>query len=227
MATHVELNTTLRMLLGNPTVANVAESILTTFNNQAYMQISSRYRFHATRVWTVVDTVAGTGVYTLNANDVEVLQVWNKTNGGKLSKIDADNLYRYDDSVAYPTNRGIPRKYVRKGNTIVVYPTPDAVYKVEILTKRLPVALNLTTDVPVLPATWHDAIPLWARWQYFDSRGDYPKAQYAYNSLQQWLQTKPNEYDEENAAFDHSVDIPTLANGVYPARDRNFDTSED
>lgn len=223
MSTLLQMQTRLRTIIGSPSVGNVPDATLTEMINLGYRQIATRYRFHRNRVKATFQTVATTATYNLNAADLIVYEVWNKTNGYRLKKVDHLNLFKVDDSVAYPTNTGRPRMYYRDGITLVLYPTPDAVYTIEMITQRDITDLSVAGDVPILPVTWHEAIVLWARWQYFDSIVDYPKAQYAYNALQQWLQTRPNEFDEENQAFREAVEIPTLTNG---RRGSDFDTSE-
>lgn len=220
---HTALIARTRAAIGSPSATAVPDATITDHINNGYRQITTRYRFHANMIRSTFSTVAGTASYPLNALDLEVHNVWNKTTGRVIRKIDQLNLQSYDDSVAYPTSRGVPTKFYRDGSNLVLFPNPDSVYTIEILTKRLPVVLSAGSDVPVIPETWHDCLVYWARWSYFDSIGDYPKAQYAWNTIQTWLQQRPSEFDEESVNFVHSVDVVTLASGVNSRGTGNFD----
>lgn len=222
----VTMRTNLRTQIGSPTTANVADAALTAHINTAYTQICTRYRFHRTRVRATLVTVAGTASYALNSLDLVLLNVWNKTTGRRLGAVDSQNLQSYDDSVVYPANRGAPTKYYRDGNNVVLFPTPDAVYSIELFTQRLPVALSLDADTPVISTPWHDLIVIWARWIYFDTIGDYPKAQHAYNTIQNWVSQQPNEFEDENMTFIHAVDVPTLSISPHSRPSGNFDTED-
>jgi hypothetical protein len=222
--THTELLARLRILVGNPTTANVPDSTLTDYLNKAYTQIATRWRFHATRVRTQFNTTINTASYALSASDIELFHVWNRTTNRRLQKISQLDLFRFDESTSHATT-GEPRYYMRDGNNILLFPTPDAVYSMERYTQQTPALLSGGSDVPAIPATWHELIAFWARWMFWDTFGDLGKAQQAYNAIGVWMQSKPNEFDSEDAGYIHGVEIPELSTPVRRGVNEDFHTS--
>jgi hypothetical protein len=208
--THTELITLLRTYVGEPTVADVPDATLTANLNRAYKNICDRYKLPQCINRSTFSTAIGTTSYNLASTDVWVLDVWNRTHKYKLKKMDPMMLIDQDDTSMSVVKRGRPRTYYRNKNALVILPTPDAVYNMELVTKITPTALSSGSDVPVINELWHEGIALLARWYYFDSRMDYPKAQYAYSVWQQWVQTKPNEMHQESVDLEEGVEIVGL-----------------
>ena len=219
--TGTELIAIVRRYIGNPSTTAEADATLLELVNFAYKQIATRYQFHATVEHDTINTAAGTRSYALDSDDVVLLDVWNRTYQTKLRKIDMLNVSQFDDTNIASPQRGRPTHYYRSGANVILYPNPDAVYVLELVTRITPASIVAGTS-PAIPLSWHEGIALWARWQYFDQRGDYPKAQYAYNVLQTWLSTKENEWSEENAAFQGGIEMPTLAARHLFARSEDF-----
>lgn len=215
----------MREQIGNPTTANVGDPVLDVYIQAAYTQIATRWRFHRNRVWVTFPTAGNQASYALNALDTTIHRVWDITNNIPLRKISGIDLGGWDTTVSAPTNTGRPRGYFRDGANIRLYPTPDQVYTIGMFVTRTPAPLTGPTDVPIIPETWHDLIPIWARWLYFEHKGDLPKAQYAYNLIELWLKTKPNEHDEEDQSYIHSVEVTSLTTPVR-ARYENFHTED-
>jgi hypothetical protein len=195
----------------------VPDATLNEHINSAYVHIFGRYRHKQARDRSRFNTVAGTNSYTLSGQYAVVYEVWNKTSNTKVEKIGFRRLVSADVTVSSSTTRGTPLQYQTWQNAIELFPTPDAVYAMEVIYKSIPTALSADGDNPVINTMWHDGIVWLARWYYWDDIGDYPKAQNAFNSWKLWLSDKPAEVDEEMVdTEDEPVVVPELRAGVAP-----------
>ena len=153
-----------------------------------------------------------------------VMKVYNRTAAKRLTKLGDRGAGEQDNlSVPDANTQGNPVSYARWGEGIQLYPQPDGVYQIEVYTKRQVTSLSADGDTPVIPTSWHNGIVLLARWYYYDSIGDLPKAEYAYNTFKLWLADKPVEIEEEKSDIDSGVAIPTLAR---PTSRLDFDHDE-
>ena len=200
----------LRKRIGNPDTTDVPDDDLTELINLAYRDIAGRYRFHTVRKLCQFSTVSGTARYGLPADCEAVFRVRDVTNGTKLQKRGdrfAATQEASDDEIT-----GKPTDYVRQRDWILLDPTPDDVYVMELYYKAGITDLSLDTDEPIIPEAWTEGILKLARHKFYDNAGDIPKATYALANYNSWLSTKPIELDEEKRDIDHGVEIPTLKN---------------
>lgn len=216
--TLAEMRTLLRKYIGNPSVANKPEADLTEVLNMAYRQIASKFRFQTVRDRYTISTSLATTDYALQSTDLVVYEVWNKTTGNELRKYGMHQLPQIDATTLEPTDRGEPVAWYRDGNTLQIYPSPDAVYVLELVVKFRPGLLALDADVPVIEDLWHEGIVMLARWYHWDMTQDFPKAQQAMNNYKLWLADKPNEFDEENEALDQPVEVGGMGHRRPPIR---------
>jgi hypothetical protein len=165
--------------------------------NSAYLEIVGKFAFSETRAVSGVTTVVGTNEYPLPVGLVILRRVWDMTNSRKLSKRSTRFLASWKNT---ETNNQ-PTDYIRLASSIMLFPIPDGIYTI-MLEGVYVEKLVADSDVPVIPATWHDGILLRARWYYFDTRGDVGKAIYASNTYKDWLSDKPSEIDEEKVDLD-------------------------
>ena len=199
------LRTKLRRKIGNPSVADVADSLLTEHINTAIDRITSRYVFNNVRKICTFPTVANESQYFLPNDCFAVLRVRDNTNNKRLVKI-GDQQYadRLDDTP------GKPESYLRQKTWVTIVPVPDAVYTIELFYKAMPVDLVNDADLPVTPPAWDEGIVLMARHVYWDDIGDYVKAKYGLDTFNAWVQVMPTEVDDESATIDSGVQIPSL-----------------
>ena len=214
---------------GAPTPAD-----LTFYLNAAYLDIADRFRFHRARNRCRFNTEAGVHRYSIPAEAKSIFRVMNVTKGYKLDKrgdrylasnSPATELTNLDESVTAndpPRDTwGQPTWYVRYRDYLDLQPIPDGIYTIEIFYKYDIAELALPDDIPVLPRSWHYGIVILGAWYYYDERKDVPKKTDQWQSFQQWVDTKPNEIDEESVDIDVAVEIPTLENGLGPRQDFN------
>lgn len=195
MASLLAIRTELRTKVGNPSVAEVSDTVLDAVINQANKEIYDKYPFHAARRIVTFPTVASTGLYVLPTDCLSVYSLWNTTSGyqGKLLKRDENWL-----STQQLQQNGPPTYYVRQRGWVQLSPTPDAVYSIRLMYKAMCPTLAEDTDEPVIPASWHDGIWRLARFIYWDEKGDLAKAQWSNNMWLQWVSDKPNEMQDED-----------------------------
>lgn len=218
MATLVQMRTSLRRKLGNVPTAQVADSVLTEHLNTAYVDIMTTMNHKWGRTRSTFNTVAGTAAYTV-ANAI-VLVVWDRTHNVKLNKLDEVDRVTRDTSTSDSTVRGIPIEYETYQDSITLYPTPDAIYAMEAIIRRVPADLSADGDTPSLNSSWHPGIVLLGRFYYYDDTQDAAKATWSWNQYQLWLQRRQTDIEQENDDRETpGVRLPFLTNNLYPRLD--------
>lgn len=221
--TLAEMRTMLRTYVGNPTSTDVADSVLTAHLNRAYLYICDRHKVPQVIQRTTVPTVIGTSSYALQSVDTTVRRIWCRTYNYQLKKADPLMLQSLDTTGNSSPRTGRPTWYYRDKGNIIVFPTPDAVYSLEFITKIKPTALAADGDTPVLDELWHEGVVFLARWYFWDSILDYPKAQYSFGIWQNWVQTKPNELREDGLDLEEGVEIVGLQLSARPTTDFDYE----
>lgn len=143
------------------------QELIGDFVNEAKREVEDAHNWTALRSKVAVATVNGTRDYTLTGVNerVRILSVYDRGTGGALSGIDDSYL----EQVAYPSmTNNRPSAYVvnatSTGATISLYPTPDAVYNIDVLTVDPQDDLSNATDnltvtsMPVILGAWARAI---------------------------------------------------------------------
>lgn len=214
-----QMRTELRPKLGNPSVANVPDSELTSAINAGIRFIAARYPFNELRKLVSFPTVVGTDRYVLPSDLAWVRRVWDDTNKRKLKKRGISWLA----SLAPNQQANVPLYYVRAEDWIQPVPSPNGAYTIMLYYQFQPIDLVADADVSVLPAAWHDGVVLKARHLYYDGKGDVGKAIYARNEWKDWVADKPSEIDQEKEDMDDAgVELPELAGWRRPTVDTRF-----
>lgn len=204
----LEIRTSLRSRVGNPSTTDVPDATLDDIANRAYVQITDRYKFFKNRKLCYFTTVAGQQKYELPTSSLVVLSVADLTNKIELDMKDDTwgNNNQWDG-----TTTGRPTDYVRYRGWMQLYPVPNGSYNIQVYYKYSVDKLVIDGDTPVIPLEWHEGIVLLGRYIYWDDKGDIPKAQYAMNAYKEmWLADKPDEMDDELMATNKlGVIVPT------------------
>jgi hypothetical protein len=214
------MRASLRKRIGNPSTADVPDADLTEIINQSYKEVALKFRFHKTRRICRFSTVAGTANYELPADIGWIKRVRDNTNKVKIDpRDDAFIAARTDPSV---TSK--PTGYKRYRGFVLLDPTPDGIYEIEIFYQVGDLTvLSANGDSPVTPLAWDEGIILLSRYHYYsDFKGDIPKAQFSYTMYTTWVSDQPNEVDEEEKEIQGGVRIPSLG-GWGTAEDRRLD----
>lgn len=203
-----ELNTTLRTKVGNPSTAEVTDTVLTRLSNEAYEEIFEKYTFQKARRVVTFPTTIGSALYDIPTDCLAVFSLWNTTENYQRKILKKDENWL---AAQQSETNGPPIGYVRQRGWIQLSPTPDLVYTLRMMYKAAYTPLVLNADVPSIPESWHPGIWRLARFQYWDEKGDLAKAQWANNIWLQWLATKPDELQEEYQMDDtEGVVMPSL-----------------
>lgn len=217
----LELRTDLRAAVGNPTVNDVPDDILTDLINKAHRYVATVYPNLNSRVVVTTATVIGQQDYAVPLDCFAVREVWDSTNNTKLVK--RGERWAAEHKWLLATN-GRPQSYVRFVNVLQLWPPPDGVYNIDMYYQQTIEDMVADADLPVLPIPWHDGLVLKARWYYYDRyRSDIPKAAASDVSWRMFLQEMPTALDQETVDIDSGVELPTLRRGSNTRRD--FDHS--
>lgn len=130
---------------------------------------------------STIDTIAGTA--TIDQPDASVHTrslAFTDDIGGEIPEIPIADLD------AYTTDTGRPRYYAEEGTTLVLTPTPDAVYALKLRYVLREPDLAQDTSEPLIPAQYHDAVVDYAAYLCLDRLRDEDRAGTRFASYQQW-----------------------------------------
>jgi phosphopantothenoylcysteine synthetase/decarboxylase len=100
-------------------------------------------------------TVSGTAYIDTPTDCVSVIELYDATNNVRLDWYSWPNYVANTDRY---TNTGKPTQWIRRGNKIFLYPTPDDVYTIRVYYRKLPAPLTAGASVSILGAEWDDII---------------------------------------------------------------------
>lgn len=211
--TFLTAQTEFRSALGNPATTGAATAAnLKLCLNDALLELVDKFRHLRGESAQTVTTVAGTATYALGATVEAVLFVWDNTSGmsgRRIHKMSEDELPRTKPGVS-----GRPTHYYRSGTSMLLYPTPDAVYTLSAICRVTLTALSADGDLFPLPDTWKPAWLRLAKHYYYDGPGnDAAKAREAYASYQVFVNDKPTTAEEESIDQVVGVDLGYATSG--------------
>lgn len=130
------------------------------FVNRVYLEMALQYDFYENqKTDTGSATVASTATVAVPTGARRILTVRDTSNKIKLKKRDID---WYEDQDQSSDAEGAPEYWLRYGTNIILWPTPDDAYNLQIRYKTLPTALSADGDEPFFPTEWHGALVLLA-----------------------------------------------------------------
>lgn len=158
----------------------------------AYHDIASGVDFVELTDTSSPATSAGPGNWSLSApaNLITVEHIRNATSDYLLGWIPVVEFLRLPRATLGP-----PKKWSRRETSILLYPTPDAVYTLEIDYKRTPAKLSLDADVTILPPYVDTAIWLLATSYGFQAVGEDARAISWLNRVIAYLSSRITEQD--------------------------------
>lgn len=96
------------------------------FINDAVHRVARRVHLPALETTQTISTVAGTSVYALQTDEIRILSVSNTTDRDPLTEVDIQNI---DD---WTVQSGKPEAFALSGGALTLYPTPNAVFPVQV-----------------------------------------------------------------------------------------------
>jgi len=152
--------------------------------NQAYKQLTSAHRlplveksFYFPQMHVVspsIPTVDGQAYVNAPSDTLRVRHVFDKTTPHKLDWMSIP-WYVSQDTRADTTAEGAPLKWSRDGNRIYIFPTPDAVYDLEVWYRRVAADLS-ASQTTLIGAEWDGAIIALAAYKGHIWLGEYDRA---------------------------------------------------
>jgi hypothetical protein len=211
-----ELRAIVRRRIGNPSAADVPDSVLNGHINDAAEEIQDKYSFVRLRKRARFTTTAGTDKYLISPLTEIIYKVWDRTNKLELVKVGA-NYVASREFDGLPNAK--PRFYARFEDYVQLLGdgggAPDGAYDIEMLYRAKFATMTDDTHEPEVPEPWHKGISLLAAYNYYDADGkDAAKAQAQWLAWRNWVADKPVEAHEETEAIDSGVELPGLAAGV-------------
>lgn len=210
-----EFRSRLRIRIGNPSTTDVPDTPnLDQHINDAGQEIFDKYKFKRRRARAQFTTVVGQDKYSVSQLTDVIFKAWDRTNGRELTYV-GTNVLAEQDYNASPNNliqNGKPDKWTYIESYFQVLPPPDGAYCIEFVYKVIYSALTQTSDVPVIPLSWHRGMVILASALYYeDEAQDKAKATYHHDAFDKWVADKPVEEHEQTEAVDSAVEIPTLS----------------
>lgn len=158
--------------------------------NQSWWEIADTFNFREKETSRMYNTVAGTFSITA-ASDIEGLQQISiqDRNSSQHTLLEPMTLLTYETEFTdTTTSRGKPTHYVRRGSTIILYPTPDNVYEItEYYWKTLS---DIAVGGVTIPQSWNEVILYGAVQRGFARLGDYNRSRAAKGMQMEIMGTK-------------------------------------
>lgn len=146
--------------------------------NRSYAWLLNEFKFRSKESTVVFPTIAGERSYEL-PDDFESLRGVSilATDTGQHTPLNrfTINLYeqKYNESVEDQT---FPTDYLREGNCIKLWPTPDTIYSITLKYDRLLDDLGDIVSSASIPKNWEEFILTGAMYRGYIRLGDFPRA---------------------------------------------------
>ena len=157
-------------------------SRVTAFINDGYLSICRRVNYYVDEATYPFSTAVGTALYPLPANWGRIRELQDLT---RTVVIPSVGLRDIDQSGVPP--QGVPQYYAVDGSNLHLWPNPAGVYSMQLRYWMMPNLLVNDTDVPTLPADYHQLLWLYATWQCYESDDDPSMGQYWMNRFKEGL----------------------------------------
>lgn len=162
--TLLDFEADLQSHLGNRT--DLTSTELRKLINQAYIDFATSLRLAELQGSLTFSLAAGQPLYLLpdEVFSVEALSAVNSGDtypdyGGR--RLEQIGLLDYRGLPEYAAE--VPVKYYKRGQLLVVYPTPSTVFPIRVDFRIRPDSMTADTHSPILPLEWHEGILLSAR----------------------------------------------------------------
>jgi hypothetical protein len=178
--------------------------------NRSWWPMAATLRFAERDATTTFDTVASTSAYDIPVEVDSVQKVIAKKEGEtsfySLIKITDWNMFELKDT----EDEDRPKYYSRRGSDFILYPTPDAVYNIEV--KFLQTLDDIQSSGLDVPQEWHEVVLWGAISRGFFVRGDWNRGKEAQNQQAIYLQSLDTQDAKEHE--------DSIYSGLRPIRRR-------
>lgn len=178
-----QLRTHVRSLVAIASTDIVSDADLTTFINEAYLEIMRDADWPFLRNETTLNLASGVDSYTLPAGvgEVSIASVSVQSNDANRRQLRPRSRYSVDDTLG-PLINGKPMEYNTWRGSIQFWPTPDMTETITIRYFNEPAALVNNTDTPTFEAKFHTVIAYGAAVRVLYREGDETERRAFYNA---------------------------------------------
>ena len=166
MLTLLDMRKLVREGLGGLDEQDLTDPDLDMLLNMSYWEIESRFPFEEKNARTEFVTVVGTNEYSIGTMEVasatlldaiQSISVMKDDQSYKLQRMSEDY---YDEQYNSNTDhQSIPRYYVRRDDTIVLWPVPDEIYTMRLYyLKTLQAILVGSVEILNFPREWDELV---------------------------------------------------------------------
>lgn len=183
MATGLDL-TALRSMVRTALGTEVNETTDATVDqwlNRSWWDILNRMPFKENETFVPFTTLVGQRLYALPVSFEAVRSMGIEADGLNLNQHQSLNPWterEYEN--AYNSNeflQSMPCYYVREGNCIKLFPTPDKVYTITLYYWINLADLSDPALAPIVPRSWHEVIGYGAIWRGWTDLNDWTRGQ--------------------------------------------------
>ena len=147
--------------------AGVYSGQINQWINDAYEQACRVALFSTDEATYDFSTAAGTQTYPLPADMVSMRSLRNTDLDQEMVAAEIRDIDRSSH-----TNTGAPFAYALSSSNILLYPTPDQAYPLELRYWKLPADLVADGDTPAIPSDYHRMLWYWATAEAYWSEDD-------------------------------------------------------
>ena len=159
--THTVLLAEIRDGLGSPSTSIISDAQITRRMNWSYYELITRYRHPEIEATATITTVSGTQTYATPTRYWYTQALRDETNDRVLLYKPIQWILAQDTDTT-----GSPQYYTRQADTILLYPTPNAVFLITHYHTARPVELSSTPTSTVFNGLEWDEIVTWgALWR--------------------------------------------------------------
>jgi hypothetical protein len=136
--------------------------------NNAYLTLVRRVNYYVDENTQDYNSVSGTSVYPLPTDFARTRSLRRTDIAVEMQMV---GLRTIDRSII---TSGAPYAYALDGSNVHLYPTPDQVYPFELRYWKMPAPLVNDTDVPTIPADYHNLLVYGATSECYAAEDDGP-----------------------------------------------------
>jgi len=164
--------------------------------NAGYLEVTGAIDFAELDAVFNVATVDGTVEYAGPTDAAGWRSVFDETNDLLLERVSLEQLYRRERSI-----KNIPDFWSRRGDTLILSPTPNAVINERLLYKKNAAILDDDADLTAISGTWDHAIYLLAMSSAHLSFSEENRATFWRNLAVAYIQSRFTEGDLISGRF--------------------------
>ncbi len=156
--------TYLKLRFGGNDQLDASTNYYTIFTNEAYRKVYTMDVCRGRKVYIPelettgsAATVDGTAYVSVPSDCLQIMEVFDETNDTRLSWL-AHPEYVSREDRGDTTAEGKPTHWIRSGERIYLYPTPDDAYTLTVHYRKRPTELSSASDVTDLGKEWDSIV---------------------------------------------------------------------